>query len=33
MFNMNAQGFGPDGKPISNEQKVHADVGGMNVDM
>ena len=30
---MNAQGFGPDGKPIGNEQKVQAGFGGMDMNM
>ena len=30
---MNAQGFGPDGKPIGNQQKVQAGFGGMDMNM
>ena len=33
MFNMNAQGFGPDGKPMGNQQSVSAGMPGMNIDM
>ena len=33
MFNMNAQDFGPDGKPVGNQQQVSSNIAGMNIDM